>query len=105
MVSSYAPVIEMLAHSYPTLAQAVPHVRCLSLESLCRLNLLQVHYHIIPAPTFNSTVATEPSTRTSPVPHSGPLDVKEMHRLEREGRDELEDDDAEVLAKKIAARL
>ncbi|KAL0066194.1 hypothetical protein AAF712_006819 [Marasmius tenuissimus] len=66
-------------------AQAVPHV----------------HYHIIPAPKFGSS---EPP---SPVPTGPavPLTERQMHRMEFESRDFLEDDEAEVLVQKIRSHL
>jgi len=68
-------------------AQAVPHV----------------HYHIIPAPIFSS------STKISVLPASeeakSPLTKSEMHRKEFEAREELDDDAATELVKKITAKL
>ncbi|KAJ7644326.1 HIT-like protein [Roridomyces roridus] len=62
-------------------AQAVPHV----------------HYHVIPAPTFGKQ-APEP-------PVKEPLTQREMHQREFEGRSELEDDDAVILAQQIRSKL
>jgi hypothetical protein len=31
--------------------------------------------------------------------------MKDMHRMEREGRDELDDDEAKTLVEKISAKL
>ncbi|KAH9936242.1 HIT-like protein [Fomitopsis serialis] len=68
-------------------AQAVPHV----------------HYHIIPAPRPGSS---EPTSDTAKVDHVvKPLTQKEMHKMETESRDELDDEEAKVLAEKIRARL
>ncbi|KAF9071217.1 HIT-like domain-containing protein [Rhodocollybia butyracea] len=64
-------------------AQAVPHV----------------HYHIIPAPNYAS-----PAPTVSP-DEEPPLTLRQMHKLEFEGRDELDDDDAVLLVKSIRARL
>ncbi|KAJ7134356.1 HIT-like domain-containing protein [Mycena epipterygia] len=64
-------------------AQAVPHV----------------HYHVIPAPTFGS----QP---TNPSPEDvEPLTRREMHQREFEGRSELDDDEAIVLAEQIRSKL
>jgi hypothetical protein len=83
-------------------AQAVPHV-CEHLtlrkgehKSDRDLNL-QVHYHIVPAPTETTSVAV-------PSP-SAPLSKTEMHRREFLARDELDDDDAEVIVRKIRSKL
>jgi len=59
-----------------------------------------VHYHIIPAPSPSSTKnnSEEKDPRI-------PLTSKEMHKLEFESRTELDDKDAEVLVRKICARL
>lgn len=63
----------------------------------------KVHYHIIPAPTFTS------STKISVLPASEeaktPLTKREMHRKEFEAREELDDDAATELVKKITAKL
>ncbi|KAH8114593.1 HIT-like protein [Phellopilus nigrolimitatus] len=69
-------------------AQAVPHV----------------HYHIIPAPTFDATskISALPSSEGN---HSRPLSRNEMHRKEFEAREELDDEDAKALVQKIAAKL
>ncbi|KAJ6584699.1 HIT-like protein [Mycena capillaripes] len=63
-------------------AQAVPHV----------------HYHVIPAPTFGK----QPPT---PVKYTEPLTMKEMHQREFEGRSELDEDEATVLAEQIRSKL
>lgn len=52
---------------------------------------MQVHYHIIPAPAFGTSLSLLPNTAFSP--------------LKVESRQELDDDDAAVLLKKIRARL
>ncbi|KAF8798842.1 HIT-like protein [Phlegmacium glaucopus] len=66
-------------------AQAVPHV----------------HYHIIPAPQLESS---SPSS-TKAVGGQIPLTHTEMHQKEFESRHELDDGDADVLVKRIRARL
>ncbi|KAJ7505534.1 HIT-like protein [Mycena galericulata] len=65
-------------------AQAVPHV----------------HYHIIPAPTFGRQSPSEASPQDTE-----PLTRREMHQREFEGRSELDDDEATVLAKQIQSKL
>ncbi|KAJ7075836.1 HIT-like protein [Mycena belliarum] len=64
-------------------AQAVPHV----------------HYHVIPAPTFGKQPPKAPST------DHATLTQREMHQLEYEGRTELDDEDAAVLAEQIRSKL
>ncbi|KAJ7430628.1 HIT-like protein [Mycena latifolia] len=64
-------------------AQAVPHV----------------HYHVIPAPTFG----TRPPETSSKDPE--PLTRREMHQREFEGRSQLDDDEAAVLAEQIRSKL
>ncbi|TRM61138.1 HIT-like domain-containing protein [Schizophyllum amplum] len=65
-------------------AQAVPHV----------------HYHIIPAPKIGS--ATEEVSYSFSQP---PVSLGAVHRMEIEGRDELDDEDATTLVKAIASRM
>ncbi|PCH40166.1 HIT-like protein [Wolfiporia cocos MD-104 SS10] len=67
-------------------AQAVPHV----------------HYHIIPAPTAADIAKSSPSKVDHRVE---PLSQKEMHRLEFEARDGLDDGAARILVAKIRAHL
>lgn len=69
-------------------AQAVPHV----------------HYHVIPAPNFGPT-ATSGIKSKNIVSKRHPPTHKEMHRMEFEAREELDDDDARELVQKITARL
>ncbi|KAF8895293.1 HIT-like domain-containing protein [Infundibulicybe gibba] len=64
-------------------AQAVPHV----------------HYHIIPAPVLGS-----PAT-PSPQPERAPMTVMQMHQMEFQSREELDDEEACDLAAKIRSRL
>ncbi|SJL07694.1 related to Histidine triad protein [Armillaria ostoyae] len=64
-------------------AQAVPHV----------------HYHIIPAPTFSTT------SKTSDTMHEPPLTRRQMHQMEFESREELDDDDAASLLQLLRAKL
>lgn len=66
-------------------AQAVPHA----------------HYHIIPAPQLGSG---SPSSTVAPGEQIPPTH-EEMHQQELESRQELNDDDAYVLVKRIRARL
>ncbi|KAF8073666.1 HIT-like protein [Lyophyllum atratum] len=70
-------------------AQAVPHV----------------HYHIIPAPNFSSPAAPTSVEKEIASKKKSPHSMKEMHRMEFESREELDEDDAGVLAKEIRARL
>ncbi|KAJ7597513.1 HIT-like protein [Mycena floridula] len=64
-------------------AQAVPHV----------------HYHIIPAPILDKpTPMIEKPATAIPT-------MRQMHRMEFESRQELEDDQAELLVKQIRAKL
>ncbi|KAJ3762128.1 HIT-like protein [Lentinula raphanica] len=66
-------------------AQAVPHV----------------HYHIIPAPTYESANLAAPSKNIQ----GPPLTRRQMHRMEFESREELDDEDAVALTQLIRARL
>ncbi|KAK7056639.1 hypothetical protein VNI00_002356 [Paramarasmius palmivorus] len=88
-------------------AQAVPHVRLvLQLTSAGNSRILhyKVHYHIIPAPQFGKT--TEPSKpRTKESDPSAPLNVRQMHQLEFESRSDLDEDEAQLIAKRIRAHL
>jgi len=63
-------------------AQAVPHV----------------HYHIVPAPPLSSATS---SVTSLPAPSS----IQEMHRREYLGREELDDEDAEVMTQEIRSKL
>jgi hypothetical protein len=84
-------------------AQAVPHVSRYNIrltESFSSFPIHQVHYHIIPAPTFHS--APEGNSGGS---IASTLTVKEMHRMEFESREELDLDEAEALADRVRARL
>ena len=60
---------------------------------------MQVHFHIIPAPVFGTSLSLPPSTASSP------LTVTHVHQKELESREELDDDDAAVLSRKIRAHL
>jgi hypothetical protein len=81
-------------------AQAVPHVRLNAERNLLVvIYSLQVHYHVIPAPTFGK----QPST---PVGKDiEPLTMKEMHQREFDGRTELDEEEGEILAKQIRSKL
>ncbi|KAJ3747069.1 HIT-like protein [Lentinula detonsa] len=70
-------------------AQAVPHV----------------HYHIIPAPSYESSKTSPPSKIELSKDKGPPLTRREMHRMEFEGREELDDEDGVALVKLIRARL
>ncbi|KAF7964886.1 hypothetical protein HWV62_1941 [Athelia sp. TMB] len=65
-----------------------------------------VHYHIIPAPSFNAptTVKHEHEEQTKKNPRT-PLTHREMHQREFESRGELDEDDALMLMKKVKAHL
>ncbi|KAL5482606.1 hypothetical protein ACEPAI_9200 [Sanghuangporus weigelae] len=69
-------------------AQAVPHV----------------HYHIIPAPTFQATskISVLPTSQET---GKAPLTHNEMHRKEFEARDQLEHEDAVELVQRIKSKL
>lgn len=60
-----------------------------------------VHYHIIPAPDF-SNPKPQPAVRDH---RTTALTQKEMHKVEFESRDDLDDDEAMELVSKIKARL
>jgi hypothetical protein len=81
-------------------AQAVAHVCRPECSAPFQTDIYQVHYHVIPAPQLNSSNGP-PAT----ISHKVPLDLKEMHQLEFEGRTELDDDLARVLVQTISAKL
>ncbi|OBZ71659.1 Protein hit [Grifola frondosa] len=66
-------------------AQAVPHV----------------HYHVIPAPR----AASAPPVSAIVDCVMKPATEKEMHQREFESREELEDEEAQILMERIRARL
>ncbi|KAF5337483.1 hypothetical protein D9758_013606 [Tetrapyrgos nigripes] len=69
-------------------AQAVPHV----------------HYHIIPAPVLDGSSPS--SSSSTPVKkEEAPMTIRQMHRAEFESRNDLDEDDALLLANKIRTRL
>jgi diadenosine tetraphosphate (Ap4A) HIT family hydrolase len=68
-------------------AQAVPHV----------------HYHIIPAPSFDSSTRAEPLEKAKE--NEIHLTRREMHQREFESREELDEDEGKVLAVRIRASL
>ncbi|KAF9463017.1 HIT-like protein [Collybia nuda] len=68
-------------------AQAVPHV----------------HYHIIPAPTFDSLPECSTSQRISD--STIPPTRREMHQREFESREELNENEGELLAQRIRRSL
>lgn len=63
-----------------------------------------MHYHIIPAPKYESSRGEE-STNEAVGGRAPPVTHREMHRKEFESREELDEDDAKVLLKKIRSRL
>jgi hypothetical protein len=64
-----------------------------------------VHFHIIPAPTFGSPLLSGEVTSQNLSKPVIPANTREMHQKEFESRKELDDDEAEFLAKQISARL
>jgi len=84
-------------------AQAVPHVRAQSIPArtggLFSDSLSKVHYHIIPAPQFDV-----PRDR-SEYRTSNPPTQREMHRMELEGRTELDEDFAKEFTDKMRREL
>ncbi|KAG1764561.1 HIT-like protein [Suillus occidentalis] len=68
-------------------AQAVPHV----------------HYHIIPAPTFDSNAGVGPLEKAKE--NEIPLSRREMHQREFESREELDEDEGMNLAVRVRASL
>jgi hypothetical protein len=63
---------------------------------------LQVHYHIIPAPR-SSAVPT--GSGSGDLKQKPPPTAKDMHRVEYESRDDLDEDTATVLVERIRAHL
>ncbi|PFH53876.1 hypothetical protein AMATHDRAFT_136078 [Amanita thiersii Skay4041] len=72
-------------------AQAVPHV----------------HFHVIPAPKLGAREATSviPEMQQDQEKVRTPRTIREMHQMEFDSRDTLDDDDAKVLLDKIRAKL
>lgn len=65
-----------------------------------------MHYHIIPAPSFNNSLSAGSGFQKSTGDDGKvPLTSKDMHKLEFESRQELDHDEAEGLVKSIRARL
>jgi diadenosine tetraphosphate (Ap4A) HIT family hydrolase len=69
-----------------------------------------VHFHLVPAPIF-ATVTPAPSQEPS-TPHStrppnpdAPPTTEAICKMERENRDELDDDDARRIVEKIRSKL
>lgn len=74
------------------------------MDSAVLIVFIEVHYHIIPAPTFVAT------SKISAIPSSedrrkSPLTLKEMHWKEFEARSELDEEDALELIQRIKAKL
>jgi hypothetical protein len=65
-----------------------------------------VHYHIIPAPNFDASTTSEPFDTKDRVPDVDvPPTRREMHQKEFESREELDEDEGEILARKIGRGL
>ncbi|KAL1704610.1 hypothetical protein EV121DRAFT_259375 [Schizophyllum commune] len=79
------------------LVKALDHT---ALNVVCKQAVPHVHYHIIPAPKLGS--ATEEVSYSSSQP---PISLGAVHRMELEGRDELDDEEASSLVKEITSRL
>ena len=64
----------------------------------------KVHYHIIPAPTFDATskISVLPASQET---MKVPLSYNEMHRREFEARDQLDHEDAVELVQRIKLKL
>ena len=61
--------------------------------------VVQVHFHIVPAPLLNGSVPE----RSGPV--NEVLDHRVMLKLEKDAREELDDDEGELIAERIRSRL
>jgi hypothetical protein len=72
-------------------------------ESEIKFLAPKVHYHVIPAPKYGSSRGVESTNEA--VGGQAPLTHREMHRKEFESREELDEDDAKALLKKIRSRL
>ncbi|KAK7464706.1 hypothetical protein VKT23_005912 [Stygiomarasmius scandens] len=66
-----------------------------------------VHYHIIPAPKFDSSGSVEaPSTRSQvSTREEPPKTIRQMHQMEFESRNDLDEEEGILLVDKIRARL
>lgn len=58
----------------------------------------QVHYHIVPAPKMNQSANSSHAKKPD-------LTKREMHQLEFEAREELDESEAEALVQDLRARL
>lgn len=68
--------------------------------------VFQVHYHIIPAPKFGvSSVAECSNSKLQASNPAVPPTKREMHQMEFELREELDDDEGALLAQKIGRGL
>jgi len=63
----------------------------------------QVHYHIVPAPKFRSHRGVADTSKS--VAHLAPTSHKLMHQREFESREELDDEEGEVIAQAIRSKL
>lgn len=89
-------------------AQAVPHVHLSKEDVLNGLFgfYLQVHYHVIPAPTFESSRAVDSEIADGDLGGKTFVNYQEMHENEFKARgEELDQQDADILVRQIRARL
>jgi len=92
---------------YEFLFSFLPFISSTSCNSICSfasggvLIVSQVHYHIIPAPIFESSTK-ETGTQDG---LSRPQTMMEMHKSEFESREEVDDTEARNLVKDLRARL
>lgn len=69
-----------------------------------------MHYHIIPAPVLGSSTPQSVESQKADLSKDleggkAPLTRRQMHRMEFQSREELDDEDAELLVARIRARL
>ncbi|KDR82644.1 hypothetical protein GALMADRAFT_58051 [Galerina marginata CBS 339.88] len=101
LASAVGEAVSKVAHA---LTQAMENT---GLNVVCNQEYAQavhhVHYHIIPAPKYGTSNGVESTDEA--VGGKAPLTHREMHQREFEAREELDEDDAQVLVKSIRARL
>ncbi|THV04464.1 HIT-like protein [Dendrothele bispora CBS 962.96] len=69
--------------------------------------VLHVHYHIIPAPVFDGSGSVEAPSAKSQVStrEEPPKTIRQMHQMEFESRNDLDEEEAVLLVNEIKARL
>jgi len=98
-----AAVGEAISRISNALTKAVDNM---ALNIVCNQEYAQVvphvHYHIIPAPKLSSLPT---GLGSGDLKQDMPLTARDMHRKEYESRDDLDEDDANLLVEKIKTHL